>query len=527
MVVAADSVGKSSDLLARERREVRKLATLMEVGRILADSNNLNTALTIVLETLGRYHGVVRSFVMLLDPESERLRIEATFGLSPDASRRVTYRIGEGVIGRVVESGKPVVVPQTSREPLLLNRIRALDSTSSRKEMSFICVPILVDGKAIGVIGADRPYKLERDFDRTTKFLSVIASMIAQALKVERRFEAAKKQLVDENILLKQELRERYDFSRIVGNSNPMRQVYEQVTQVARTNTTVLLRGESGTGKEMVAHALHYNSLRASKPFVKISCAALPDTLIESELFGYEKGAFTGAQTRKKGRFDLADGGTLFLDEIGDLDLSTQIKLLRVIQEREFERLGGTDTIKVNVRLIVATNKDLEDAITKGLFREDLYYRLNVFTIFMPALRERKPDILLLAEHFVDKFEREHGKHIKRISTPAIDMLTTYHWPGNVRELENVIERAVLVCESNVIHGHHLPPSLQTAEGSDTVTRLSLTSAMEAYERDLIQDALKTVRGNRAKAAKLLDSTERIIGYKVKKYGINCGRYRG
>ncbi len=527
MIAAIDTVGKSSDLVARERREVRKLATLMEVGRILADSNNLATALTIVLETLGRYHGVVRSFVMLLDPESERLRIEATFGLSSDASRRVTYRVGEGVIGRVVESGKPVVVPQTSREPLLLNRIRALDSTPSRKEMSFICVPILVDGKAIGVIGADRPYKLERDFDRTTKFLSVIASMIAQALKVERRFEAAKKQLVDENILLKQELRERYDFSRIVGNSNPMRQVYEQVTQVARTNTTVLLRGESGTGKEMVAHALHYNSLRASKPFVKVSCAALPETLIESELFGYEKGAFTGAQTRKKGRFDLADGGTLFLDEIGDLDLTTQIKLLRVIQEREFERLGGTDTIKINVRLIVATNKDLEEAITRGLFREDLYYRLNVFTIFMPALRERKPDILLLAEHFVDKFEREHGKHIKRISTPAIDMLTSYHWPGNVRELENVIERAVLVCDSNVIHGHHLPPSLQTAEGSDTVTRLSLISAIEAYERDLIQDALKTARGNRAKAAKLLDSTERIIGYKVKKYGINCSRYRG
>jgi Nif-specific regulatory protein len=305
-----------------------------------------------------------------------------------------------------------------------------------------------------------------------------------------------------------------------------MRQVYEQVTQVARTNTTVLLRGESGTGKEMIAHALHYNSLRAAKPFVKVSCAALPDTLIESELFGYEKGAFTGAQTRKKGRFELADGGTLFLDEIGDLDLSTQVKLLRVIQEREFERLGGTETIKVNVRLIVATHKDLEDAISKGLFREDLYYRLNVFTIFMPALRERKPDILLLAEHFVDKFEREHGKNIKRISTPAIDMLTSYHWPGNVRELENVIERAVLVCESNVIHGHHLPPSLQTAEGSDTVTRLSLESAMEAYERDLIQDALKTARGNRAKAAKLLDSTERIIGYKVKKYGINCSRFR-
>jgi Nif-specific regulatory protein len=343
---------------------------------------------------------------------------------------------------------------------------------------------------------------------------------------VKEGIELDKKRLVDENIHLKQELRERYDFSHIIGNSNPMRLVYEQVTQVARTNTTVLLRGESGTGKEMIAHAIHYNSLRASKPFVKISCAALPNTLIESELFGYEKGAFTGAQSRKKGRFELADGGTLFLDEIGDLDLTTQVKLLRVLQEREFEKLGGVETVKVNVRLIVATNKDLEEAIKLAQFREDLFYRLNVFTIFIPPLRERKPDILLLAEHFVEKFEREHSKRIKRISTPAIDMLTSYHWPGNVRELENVIERAVLICESSVIHGHHLPPSLQTAEGSDTITRLSLASALEAYERDLIQDALKTSRGNRAKAAKLLDSTERIIGYKVKKYRIKCDRFR-
>jgi Nif-specific regulatory protein len=518
---------KAPELISRERREVRKLATLVELGRILADTAGLKVALGRVLETLGRHHGMVRSFVMLLDSESQKIRIEATYGLNVDAARRVTYRVGEGVIGRVVESGKPVVVPQTSREPLLLNRLlRAHDEPSNRKEVSFVCVPILIDGKATGAIGADLVYKEERDYDRTTKFLSVIASMIAQALKVEQRIEADKKRLLDENIHLKQELRERYDFGHIVGNSNPMRQVYEQVTQVARTNTTVLLRGESGTGKEMVAHAIHYNSLRASKPFVKVSCAALPETLIESELFGYEKGAFTGAQARKKGRFELADGGTLFLDEIGDLDLSTQVKLLRVLQEREFERLGGTETIKVNVRLIVATNKVLEEAITQGEFREDLYYRLNVFTIFMPPLRERKPDILLLAEHFVEKFEHEHSKRIKRISTPAIDMLTTYHWPGNVRELENVIERAVLVCESNVIHGHHLPPTLQTAEGSDTVTRLSLTSAMEAYERDLIQDALKTSRGNRAKAAKLLDSTERIIGYKVKKYGISCNRFR-
>jgi Nif-specific regulatory protein len=305
-----------------------------------------------------------------------------------------------------------------------------------------------------------------------------------------------------------------------------MRQVYEQIAQVARTNTTVLIRGESGTGKELIAHAIHYNSLRARRPFVKVSCAALPDTLIESELFGFEKGAFTGAQARKKGRFEMAEGGTLFLDEIGDLNLSTQVKLLRVLQEREFERLGGTETIKVNVRLIAATNKDLEQAIAEGSFREDLYYRLNVFAIFVPPLRERKPDVLLLADHFLGKYAREHAKSIKRISTPAIDMLTSYHWPGNVRELENCIERAALVCEGHVIHGHHLPPTLQTASASGTVTRLSLSAAIEAFEKDLILDALKTTRGNRARAAALLDTTERILGYKVKKYGIDGRRFR-
>ena len=287
----------------------------------------------------------------------------------------------------------------------------------------------------------------------------------------------------------------------------------------------MLIRGESGTGKEMVAHAIHYNSPRANKPFVKVSCAALPDSLIESELFGYEKGAFTGAEQRKKGRFELAEGGTLFLDEIGDINLATQVKLLRVLQEREFERLGSTETIKVNVRLIAATNKDLERAIAAGTFREDLYYRLNVFAIFVPPLRERKADLLLLVDHFLEKFSREHRKSIKRISTPAIDMLMSYHWPGNVRELENTLERAVLMCDGQVVHGHHLPPSLQTAEASGTVTRVSLSDAVAGFEKDLIQDALKTTRGNRAKAARLLDTTERVLNYKVRKYAIDVRRF--
>jgi Nif-specific regulatory protein len=302
--------------------------------------------------------------------------------------------------------------------------------------------------------------------------------------------------------------------------------MYEQVAQVAQTNTTVLIRGESGTGKELIAHAIHYNSLRAKKPFVKVSCAALPDTLIESELFGYEKGAFTGATARKKGRFEMAEGGTLFLDEIGDINASTQVKLLRVLQEREFERLGGTDTVRVNVRVIAATNKDMEKAIADGTFREDLYYRLNVFTIFVPPLRDRKADMLLLADHFLEKFSREHGKVIKRISTPAIDMLMSYHWPGNVRELENALERSVLVCDGAVIHGHHLPPSLQTADASGTVTRVTLKDAVAAFERDLILDALKTTRGNRAKAARLLDTTERILNYKVRGHSIDPRRFK-
>jgi Nif-specific regulatory protein len=350
--------------------------------------------------------------------------------------------------------------------------------------------------------------------------------MIAQAIKIHRLIDEDKRKLVDENTHLRQELRERYDFSNFVGSSGPMRQIFEQVTQVAGTNTTVLVRGESGTGKELIAHAIHYSSLRAKKPFVTVSCAALPDSLIESELFGYEKGAFTGAEARKKGRFELADGGTLFLDEIGEVNLATQVKLLRVLQQREFERVGGTETVKANVRLIAATNKDLEKAIASGAFREDLYYRLNVFTIFVPPLRERKADLLLLVDHFLEKFAREHQRSIKRISTPAIDMLASYHWPGNVRELENAIERSVLMCDGQVIHGHHLPPSLQTAEASGTVTRVSLLDAVSAYEKDLLQDALKTTRGNCARAARLLDTTERIFNYKVRNYGIDAQRFK-
>ncbi|MGE0450705.1 MAG: sigma 54-interacting transcriptional regulator [Vicinamibacterales bacterium] len=512
----------SEDPAAVYARESRRLSTLLEVSQALSGTLNMRSALHRVLEILAKHHGTVRSLITLLH-DTRELRVEASDGLDAP-SHSVRYRIGEGIIGKVVESGRPIVVPRVSKEPTFLNRA-AKRPELPKEELSFICVPILLNRRAVGAIGVDLKFNPDRDYERYVKFLGIVASSVAQAVKVHKLIEDDKKRLVDENTHLRQELKERYDFSSIIGTSGPVRQMYEQMAQVASTNTTVMIRGESGTGKELIAHAIHYNSPRANKPFVKVSCAALPDSLIESELFGYERGAFTGAEQRKKGRFELAEGGTLFLDEIGDINLSTQVKLLRVLQEREFERLGSTETIKVNVRLLAATNKDMERAIAAGTFREDLYYRLNVFAIFVPPLRERKADLLLLVDHFLEKFSREHHKNIKRISTPAIDMLMSYHWPGNVRELENTLERAVLMCDGQVIHGHHLPPSLQTAEASGTVTRVSLADAVAGFEKDLIQDALKTTRGNRAKAARLLDTTERVLNYKVKKYGIDVRRF--
>lgn len=504
--------------------EVRKLSTLLEASQALSTTLDLREGLQRVLEILGRHHGAVRSAVVLLNDLTGDIELEAYAGaIAP--GKRVRYRPGEGITGQVLQTGKPIVVPKVSREPAFLNRLSERPELAEQ-ELTYISAPITLDLKTVGAIGIDLRFKADRDYNRTVKFLGVVGSMISHAVRVNRLIEDDKQRLVEENTHLRQELKERYDFSNLVGTSGPMRQVYEQISQVARTNTTVMLRGESGTGKELIAHALHYNSPRAKKPFIKVSCAALPQDLIESELFGYERGAFTGAHGTKKGRFEVAEGGTLFLDEIGELNLTTQVKLLRVLQEREFERLGGTETIRTNIRLIAATNKDLEKAISAGEFREDLYYRLNVFSIFVPPLRERKPDILLLADYFLEKFSREHGKQVKRIATPAIDMLSSYHWPGNVRELANVMERAVVVCDSQVIHAHHLPPTLQTAEASGTSQTTTLKDSLEAFEKDSLQDALKSARGNRARAARLLGTTERIFNYRVRKYRIDYRRFK-
>ncbi len=331
---------------------------------------------------------------------------------------------------------------------------------------------------------------------------------------------------MEENSRLLAALQERFRPSNIVGNSNPMQEVYNLIGQVCRSDATVLIRGESGTGKELVAHAIHYNSPRADQPFIKVHCAALPESIVESELFGHERGAFTGAIATRKGRFELANGGSIFLDEIGELTQGMQVKLLRVLQEREIERVGGTQVIKVNVRVITATNRNLEEMMKAGRFREDLYYRLNVFPIHIPPLRERKTDILQLADFFVEKYAKANRKTVQRISTPAIDMLTAYHWPGNVRELENCMERAVLLSTDEVIHGYHLPPTLQTAEHSNTRHAGTLPEALNNLEREMLVEALKTSRGNMAKAAGALGITERIMGLRVHEHGLVPRAYR-
>jgi len=503
----------------RPTGEIRKLTSLLEVSQALANATNFKASLQRVLDILEKSHDAVRSAVAIEAGDQLPLEVVASLGGARD--KAWSAGVPGGALSRqVFATGRPVVVPRMSREPVFADR------RPSDDERSFVCVPLLLNRRASGVLCIELRFKAERDYERTSKFFGVVGSMIAHALKVQKLLEADRERLVQENVRLQGELRERYDFSHILGTSRAMHEVCEQMMQVARTNTTVLIRGESGTGKELIAQAIHYNSQRASRPFVKVSCAALPDTLIESELFGYEKGAFTGAIARKAGRFERADGGTLFLDEIGDVNLAVQVKLLRVLQEREFERLGGTDPVRVNVRLIAATNKQLEDAIAAGTFREDLLYRLNVFTIFVPPLRERKTDVLLLADHFLERLATDHRKRIRRISTPAIDMLMAYHWPGNVRELQNVIERAVLVCDGDVVHAHHLPPTLQMADTSEASATQPLSAALAAYEKDLIQDALKMARGNRAKAARLLHATARIVNYKIRKYRIDWRRFR-
>ena len=481
----------------------------------LIESAQPGETLPRVLERLCRALKAEYCALTLLDAQSGQLAIEAAWGLSESQIKQGRYLIGEGVTGKVVRSGTAQLVSNIDDDPDFLGRI-----TMERKalnDISFICAPLLVGNEAIGALSLVCKSASEAELKEKLKKTRVLASILAPTLRLhqlgaDERVEAPASTLT-------------YQPANLVGRSKAMQRLFSQIMQVAKSETTVLLSGESGVGKELVARAIHENSLRAGRPFVKLNCAALPETMLESELFGHERGAYTGAIRQRKGRFELANHGTIFLDEIGDISLATQITLLRVLQEKEFERIGGSETVRVDVRIITATHQDLPQLIAVGKFRDDLFYRLNVFPLFIQPLRERRADILLLADYFVEKYSREAGKKVTRLATSAIDALTAYHWPGNVRELENVIERAVLVTDSAVIHGRHLPPTLQTADGSDTPGG-DLAQALSKLEKEMVLDALKATRGNMAEAGRRLGISERIMGLRVKKYGVDWRRFR-
>ena len=506
-------------------KPIEEVTLLYEITKALNQHLNLKKSLYKVLDILSSSMEMARGTITILNPLRNEINIEVAHGMTRNTMERVKYKLGEGVTGRVIETGRSVAIPKISEEPLFLDR------TATRKkkgdvDLSFFCVPVKKGKQVIGALSVDRPYEESYPLKRGKKLLSVIATMIASHVIKLETIQVEKERLRAENKRLQGELQNKYNVSSIIGNSNKMREVYQMVSQVCKSNATVLIRGESGTGKELVANSIHYSSHRSKNPFVKVNCAALPVNLIESELFGHEQGSFTGAIKQKIGKFELANKGTIFLDEIGSINLDVQANLLRVLQEKEFERVGGHRTLKTDVRVIAATNKNLEDAVEDETFRGDLYYRLNVFPIYLPPLRERKTDILLLADHFLEKYATENSKDIKRLSTPAIDMLMEYHWPGNVRELENCIERAVLLCEEGVIHSYHLPPTLQTGKESDTLPIFSLEDAVASLEREMIIDTLKNTRGNITEAAKILQTTVRKFAYKSKRYGVDYRHYR-
>jgi Nif-specific regulatory protein len=502
------------------------LSVVFKISGILANDSELEEKMNNVLDVLDKDAGMSRGMISILETADKKLSVDVAHGLSAAEKKKGIYKLGEGITGKVVETGKPIAIAKLSEEPMFLDKTGAR-SGLKREDLAFLCVPITSGEEVVGALSVDKlASSVGSSLDSELLFLEGLASMIARVVVARRKQNERIKALEEENLNLRKGLEERGKPDQMIGNSRSMKNVYRQIAQVAASPTTVLVCGETGTGKELGARAIHTNSPRSAGPFVAVNCAALPESLLESELFGHEKGSFTGATAMHAGFFEAANKGTIFLDEIGEMPLSAQARLLRAIQEKKFQRVGGTELISVDVRVIAATNRNLDEDVSKGRFREDLYYRVNVFTIYLPPLRERGADILLLADYFVRKYAAKHAKTIDRISTPAIDSLSSYHWPGNVRELENVIERSVLVAESNAIDGHDLPPTLQMKEIAQRGIRDgSFESLVAAYEIELITDALKDARGNQTEAARLLGSTKRIIQYKVSQYGIDYKRF--
>jgi Nif-specific regulatory protein len=496
-----------------------ELAALHAIAKIMAQPQELRDQLEQVLQEMSQRLGMQRGMISLLDRNTGEVWLDVAHDVNI-RGREVMYRPGEGITGKVAQTGRPMAVANLDQEAHFLDRTGARQFLN-RSQLSFLCVPIMYDARVVGVLSADKVAVQVENLDSELAILVAVVELISKAVHMRA--------LEEENRRLRMIIgRTKSPSADIIGTSKVMQEVFGLIAQVADSNTTVLIYGETGTGKELVARAIHLQSPRASGPLVPVNCAAMPDTLLESELFGHEKGAFTGALYKRRGRFEEANNGTIFLDEIGELSAAAQAKLLRVLQEKQVQPLGSSKTINVNVRIIAATNRKLEEDVASGRFRADLFYRLNVFAIYLPPLRERGNDIILLTDHFLLKYGKDQGKPVKRISTSALDALLAYHWPGNVRELENFIERAVLLAQGDAIEGSNLPPSLQlkmrTEESRKETDKLG--ALIEAQERALIVDALKETNGNQSKAAKLLGTTKRIIQYKVQKLGIDAGRFR-
>ncbi|HPB81748.1 MAG TPA: sigma 54-interacting transcriptional regulator [Spirochaetota bacterium] len=505
-------------------KKIHSTELLYEIGKTFTAMEDINSLLQEVLNVLARHLPMKRSMITVYQPETEDISIDVSFGYSDEQISRGRYKPGEGVIGSVISTGKAVIIPSVQDEPRFLNKTGAR-GTGDSDTTAFICVPIKNAGGTIGTISIDILNAGDISLEHVSEIITYLAVMISHAVLHRREMRLKAQMLENENRLLKKKLSLDQSPRKLIGNSKAMEDLYEKILMVADTDSTVLITGESGTGKELVAHEVHHNGSRKDRPYIKVNISAIPETLIESELFGHEKGAFTGALKQKKGKFELARGGTIFLDEIGDLSMHLQVHLLRVLQEKSIERLGGSETISLDVRIIAATHQDLEKKIREGSFREDLFYRLNVFPIYAPPLRERKADIMLLADHFLELYAGKFNKKINRISSDAIDLLTSYHWPGNVRELENCMERAVIMSTEDVIRNYHLPPSLQSVNKSAAAPR-TLDEMTDLFVREIIIDHLKMTDGNITRAAEMLGTTKRILTYRVNQLGIEYAKYR-
>ncbi|TSA39789.1 MAG: nif-specific transcriptional activator NifA [Methylococcaceae bacterium] len=493
-----------------------ELDTLYLISQVLNSSHELHAKLQAVLEILHKRSCMRSGMITLREIETNSMIVSVvhTEGAS-QLTEPVRYNPGEGLMGAILDAGSTLVVDKVSEEPRFLGRLGLYDP-----ELPFIGSPIYIeDGDAIGVLAA-QPDSSQFLGDRA-RFMEMIANLIAQSVNMLRITERKQRTLLSERNQLKQALVKNYSFENIIGHSPPMLKVFDLIRQVAKWNTTVLIRGESGTGKEVVANAIHFNSGCASGPFLKLNCAALPDTLLESELFGHEKGAFSGAISQRKGRFELADNGTLFLDEIGEISASFQAKLLRVLQEGEFERVGGTQTLKVNVRIIAATNRNLEEEVTEGVFREDLYYRLNVMPVNMPALRDRTEDIPKLSEFLLTRISEQQGGRPLEIKESAIRILMKHNWPGNVRELANRLERAAIMSQNGIIDRDVMVSTgLEDEIGAAINHKPQKTLAIDFNvdnmdDRERVIAALEQSGWVQAKAARLLNMTPRQIAYRI------------